>query len=181
MSEHILTPEERGEYESLLYDAGYDDAGKPRPSYEIGRRVVDMLREAAGQAHREWARWILDDLAVAGGLRRWRTWSKARDVVTVAGKSYTVTKPAAVGVRKRSVDGRTYYQATLWDDMTREELEQVIARSAKQIDSEGKTIATAKRLLSLMSRIPEASTVAEASAALGITTEAYLAAIDEAA
>jgi hypothetical protein len=94
----------------------------------------------------------------------------------VAGKSYTVTKPAAIGVRRRSPQGETYFQAVLWEDLTRDELEQIIARSAKQIDSESKTIQTAKRLLKLMNRVPEAQTVAEATAAIGTSTEAFLAA-----
>lgn len=175
MSEHILTAEERAELDSLLYDAGYDADGKPLPSYLIGVRVVASLK-GAEQAGRQWAGWILDDLLVSGAQRRWRKWNKSRDVVTVAGKSYTVTKPAAIGVRRRGAQGETYFQAVLWEDLTRDELEQIIARSAKQIDSESKTIQTAKRLMKLMDRVPEAGTVAEATAAIGTTTEAFLAA-----
>ena len=179
MSEHILSQEERDEYDSILYDAGYVN-DKPRPSSEIGPAIVRLLDDAE-RAGRVWARWVLDDYTATGALAKFRKWSKQRDVVTVAGKSYTVTKPAAVGVRKRAEDGTTFYQATLWQDMTRDELEQIIARSAKQIESEGQTIAIAKRLLALLGRVPEATTVGEAMATLGLDTEAYLAALDEAA
>lgn len=179
MSEHILTPEERDEYDAILYDAGYVN-DKPRPSHEIGRNIVALLVDAE-QAGREWARWVLADFREAGALAKFGKWRKQRDVVTVAGKSYTVDKPAAMGVRKRAEDGTTYYQATLWADMTRDELEQIIARSARQIESEGQTIATAKRLLLLLNRVPEAATVGEAAAVLELDTEAYLGALDEAA
>lgn len=179
MSEGILTPEEREEYDQMLYEAGYAD-DKPRPSSQIGPALVALLDEAC-QAGREWARWVLDDFTESGALAKFRKWSKQRDVVTVAGKSYTVTKPAAMGVRKRAEDGSTYYQATFWEDMTREELEQVIARAAKVMESEARTIALAKRLLALLARVPEASTVSEAAEALGLTTETYLAAIEPAA
>jgi hypothetical protein len=171
----ILTPDERAEYDALLYDAGYDADGKPMPSHLIGPRMVNALRSAVN-AQRPWAEWVLEDLLVSGALRRWRKWNKQRDVVTVAGKSYTVTKPAAIGVRRRNDQGETYFQAVLWEDLTRDELEQIIARAAKQIDSESKTIQTAKRLLKLMTRVPEAQTVAEATAAIGTSTEAFLAA-----
>lgn len=178
MSENILTPEEREAYDQMLYEAGYVD-DKPRPSAEIGPALVALLTQA-NQAGRAWAQWVLDDFTEYGALAKFRKWSKQRDVVTVAGKSYTVTKPAAMGVRKRAEDGSTYYQATFWEDMTREELEQVIARAAKVIESEARTVALAKRLLALLERVPEATTVSEAAEALGLTTETYLAAVDAA-
>lgn len=175
MSDKILTSEEREEFDTLLYDAGYDPDGKPFPSHLIGPRAVASLL-AAVQAQREWAQWVLDDMTTSGALKRWRKWNKQRDVITVKGKSYTVTKPAAIGVRRRDPAGKAYFQPVLWEDLTRDELEQIIARSAKQIDSERSTIATAKRLLKLMTRVPEANKVSEAAAAVGTTTEAFLAA-----
>lgn len=175
----MLTAEERAELDELMLEAGYDN-GKPRPSHEIGPRVVAMLR-GADQASRSWAAHLLEDFLEDGALKRWKKWNAAREVVTVAGQSYITTKAAAMSVRKQDPEsGRTYYQATFWDDMTREELEQVIARAAKQIESESRTVALAKRLLSLLERVPEAETVADAARALGLTTERYLAVVEAA-
>jgi hypothetical protein len=175
MTEHILSSEERAEYDVLLYEAGFDEAGKPRPSHEIGQRVLEMLRSAAYQAQRAWAGYVLEDIAEAGALARWRNWSKRREMVIVAGQSYVTTKASAMGVRKQDEDGRTFYQATFWQDMTREELHQIMDRSTKQAESEKQTIALARKLLALLDRAPEAQTVADASKALGVDLAAYLA------
>lgn len=175
-----LSPEERAEFDTLMYEAGFDEHGKPRPSHEIAARVVQMLREAANQAHRAWANYVLEDLTTSGAMARWRSWSKRREVLTVAGESYVVSKAAAVGVRKQSSEGRTYYQMTFWADMTRDELRQVIDRSAKEVESERQTIALARRLLELLDKAPKANTVAEAAASLGVDVEDYLSGQDAA-
>lgn len=174
MTGHILSPEERDEFDALMYEAGFDEHGKPRPSHEISARVVEMLRTAADQAHRPWARYVLEDMTTSGAMARWRGWSKRREVVTVAGASYVTTKAAAMGVRKQSTEGHTYYQMTFWADMTRDELRQVIDRSAKEVESERQTIALAGRLLKLLDRAPEAKTVHEAVESLGIDLDEYL-------
>lgn len=174
MTQYVLSPEERAEFDDLMYEAGFDEHGKPLPSGEIQVRVVQALRTAADQAHRSWARYVLDEMTAAGAMARWRAWSKRREVVTVAGESYVTTKAAAMGVRKQSPDGRTYYQMTFWADMTREELRQVIDRSAKEVESERQTIALARRLLALLDRAPEAKTVAEAAEKAGVELEQYL-------
>lgn len=179
MARDLMTPEERAEFDALMYAAGYDANGKPYPSYEIGPRVIRMLSDAADQAQRGWAGRVRDDIVVAGALARWRTWNRVRDVIEVAGATYVTTKAATVGVRRSDkATGRTYYQASFWEDLTREELDQIVARSTKEITAEGRTIALARRLLALLDRVPEASTVAEAASALGLTTETYLAVVD---
>lgn len=178
MSDKILTPEERVEYDELLFEAGHDADGKPRPSHEIGARVVAMLREAAFQAQRPWAGYVLEDMAAAGALARWKKWNATREVVTVAGETFTTTKPAAMSVRRRDGEsGKTYYQTTLWADMTRAQLAEIVDRTSKSIKTEQLTIATARRLLEVLDRAPTAQTVGEAMAELGTTTETYLAAV----
>lgn len=176
MTDKILTPAEREEYDELLFAAGYDDDGKPRPSHEIGARVVTMLREAAFQARRAWAGYVLEDMVAAGALARWKKWNGTRQVVTVAGETYTATKPAAMSVRRRNAEsGKTYFQTTLWGDMTREQLAEIVDRTAKSVKTEQVTIAAARRLLSALAQVPAATTVSEAMTALGTTTETYLA------
>lgn len=180
MAREHLTPDERAEYDALMYEAGYDEAGKPRPSYEIGPRVAQALGKSADQAHRGWALHVRDEITVSGSLARWRKWNKARALIEVAGVTYVTTKAATVGVRRADAKtGATYYQAAFWEDLTRAELAQVIERAAKQTDAETKTIALARRLLALLDRVPEAVTVSDAARELGLTTASYLAAIDD--
>jgi hypothetical protein len=179
-----LTPEERDEFDELMYDAGLDSLGKPLPSEVIGERVVASLREAAYQAHRPWAGYLLDDILRAGALEHWKHWHKRREVIQIgegdASKPVTTTKAAAMGVRRRHADtGRIYHQQTIWDDMDREALEQLVADANKRIGTEQRTIATARRLLTLMDEAPDAATAREAAEAQGTTVAEYLAATPE--
>lgn len=176
----ILTPKERAEYDDLMFDAGYDSAGKPRPSHEVGARVAKALRAAADQAHRTWAELVLEDLVETAALHRWKQWQKQREVVEVrtdagAPKAVVVTKPAAMSVRRIDADsGQAYYQLSIWDDMTRDELLQVIHRSSQTIKTSRDTSLTAQRLLALLNKVPEAKTVADAARALGTDVASYL-------
>lgn len=180
MSNNILTTEERELYDDLMYEAGYDENGKPRPSFEIGPRIVEMLRDAAYQAHQQWAGFVLDDLAEAGALTRWKQWQKQREFIEVRTdegeeQPVVVTKPAAMSVRRRDVEsGKSYFQMTMWDDMTRDHLLQVIQREGTSIQTSRETIATARRLLALLDRAPEATTVGEAAQVLGTDVGSYL-------
>jgi len=165
-----LTPEERDEFDELMYDAGLDSLGKPLPSEVIGERVVAALREAAYQAQRSWAGYLLDDILRAGALEHWKHWHKRREVIQIGEggqtKPVTVTKAAAMGVRRRHAEtGRIYHQQTMWDDMDREALEQLVADATTRIGTEHRTIATARRLLALMDDAPGAHTAREAAEA----------------
>jgi len=171
-----LTPEEREEFDELMYDAGLDSLGKPLPSEVIGERVVSALREA----QRSWAGYLLDDILRAGALEHWKHWHKRREVIEISegnqSKPVTVTKAAAMGVRRRHAEtGRIYHQQTMWDDMDREALEQLVADATTRIGTEHRTIATARRLLALMDDAPGAHTAREAAEARGTTVAEYLA------
>jgi hypothetical protein len=168
-----MTAEERAEYDQLMLEAGTDADGKPLPSHAIGPRVLKALSDAAHQAHRTWAMEVLNDIYVSGCLKRWKDWNRGRAVITVAGETYVTTKAAAMSVMKQA-EGRQYFQLTFWEDMSRDELTQIIASSAGRIDSERTTIATARRLLKLLDRAPSARTVAQAADQLSIELDEYL-------
>lgn len=179
MTRNILSPEERAEYDDLMYEAGYDGDGKPRPSHEIAERVIRMLREAVDQTRKPWAELILADILTVGARTHWRGWIREREVVTISGKSYTADKSAVMGIRKKDEETRrTYYQLTFWADMTRDELAQIIDGSSKRIASERVTIAAARRLLRLLDQVPGARTPQEAAEALALDLSDYLAAFD---
>lgn len=168
-----MTPGERDEYDELMLAAGTDSAGKPLPSHEIGVRVYRALHNAAHQAHREWAEMVLDEIFVAGCLKRWKDWNRGRAVITVAGETYVTTKAAAMSVLKHS-GGRQYFQLTFWEDMSRGELEQVVTAAAGTVDSARLTMAIGNRLLKLFDNAPGAKTVRDAAAAQSIDIDDYL-------
>jgi hypothetical protein len=179
MREH-LTADERAELDDLMFVAGCDPQGLPLPSREIGPRVVEALHTAADQAHRPWAAQILDDIATAGALARWKSWHRRRVVIEVgegdAKRTVITTKAAAMSVRRTNAStGETYYQSTFWGDMSRDELQQVIDRANSQSDAEMRTAAVARTVLDLLDRVPEAKTATEAAAAIGTTVEDWLA------
>ena len=173
-----MNQDDRAEFDDLMFEAGLDDAGKPLPSHEIGERVRDALHKAADQAHRGWARALLDDLERDACLKRWKAWHRRREVIEVgegdAKQTVVTTKAAAMSVRRSSEEG-TYFQATFWRDMTRDELGQIIAGSSKRIASERRSIMVARRLLNLLDRVPEANTAGEAARALEVDLMSYLA------
>lgn len=169
-----MSPEDRAEYDELMLAAGADEDGRPLPSREIGPRVLEALSTAAGNAGREWAQQILDDIFTAGCLKRWKDWNRGRAVITVAGESYVTTKAAAMSVLKKGPTGEQYFQLTLWEDMTAAQLRQILLAAAKRTESEKTTIATARRLLALFEKATAAVTVREAAAELDVDIDDYL-------
>lgn len=173
-----MSQQDRVELDDLMYEAGLDDAGKPLPSHEIGERVREALHKAADQAHRSWARGLLDDLERDACLKRWKEWHRRREVIEVGegadAQTIVTTKAAAMSVRRFGDEG-TYYQATFWRDMTRDELAQIVVGSSKRIASERRSIMVARRLLNLLERVPEANTAGEAARALEVDLTSYLA------
>jgi hypothetical protein len=169
-----MSAEDRAEFDELMLEAGADEHGQALPSREIGPRVLDALTNAADNAHREWAAAVLDEVFVAGCLKRWKDWNRGRAVITVAGESYVTTKAAAMSVQKRDASGSAYFQMTLWEDMTPAQLRGLIESSSKRREAEATTIATARRLLELCDRVPEARNAREAAAALEVDLDEYL-------
>lgn len=169
-----MSPEDRAEFDELMLEAGADEYGQPLPSHEIGPRVLDALTNAADNAHREWAAAVLAEIFTAGCLKRWKDWNRPRAFIVVAGKTSVTTKAAAMSVQKRAVDGSSYFQLTLWEEMTPAQLRGLIDSSSKRREAEATTIATARRLLELCDRVPEARNAREAAAALEVDLDEYL-------
>lgn len=167
-----MTPEERTEFESLMYEVGYRD-GELVPSAEIGSRLVDALTDAS-QAGRLWAQWLLDDYLEEGAREAWKHWhnQEKKTKVFVAGK--LVTKPAFRSVRLHTVDKPGgYWQPMMYEDMTATELRDLVRRSRAQVEAEQVNITTALKLLNAIEQTG-AATVREAMASLGTHLDAYL-------
>lgn len=168
----MLSPEERVEYDELMYEAGFDEFGNLLPSSEIGARAVALLQDAV-RAGRTWAGFVLDDALEAGCLSRWQRWKRERNKIRTVFEGRTVPLVAVSGLRRRDVGGEVYHQQSFWPDMSAEELHQIISDSRSRVLAERVRIASALRLLELM-EVHGASTVGEALAAEGMSLADFL-------
>lgn len=167
-----LTPEERNEYERLVYDATHNDDGTARASSQIGPELHRLLVDAE-QAHREWATWVREDAEISGLREVGKKWMREKEVITTRIGTRTVTKPAAYAIRKQSASGKSAFQPTLWPDMTGVELKQLVASAGVRINAERDTIATARRLLDLIEQTG-AEPVSVALERIGMSLEEFL-------
>lgn len=154
-STEIFSREEREEYDDLMYDAGHDEAGNLLPSHEIQERMHTLLLDAV-QSGRTWAQYVLDDDTRAGHLARHRRWRKVREFVSTRFGDRLATKPAAMSIKRASLAGASVvWQPTLWQDMGRPELLQIIAGAQVRAGSEQITISIARRLVHLLDETGE--------------------------
>lgn len=169
----MLSPEERAEYDALFHEAGYDEYGEQRPAHEIKERVHGLLQDAV-RAGRTWAGYVIDDDVREGHLKRFKGWDRTRQVVSTRYGERVVKRSAVMSLRRRNSEtGRTYWQGTLYPDMTREDLLDVINGCEVRIGSERITIATARKLLVLLDETG-GSTVRDALDARGLELQEYL-------
>lgn len=174
MDRKHLSPEEREEYDALLYEAGYDESGDRRPSSEIGDRMHKLLGDAV-QAGRIWAGYVVDDDACAGHLTRFKRWDKGRTLMEVNHQSVIVKRAAVMGVRRRDAEtGVIYHQQVIYPEMTWDELVGVMESAQVRIASDRITVGTCTKLLVLKMRCPESVGPADACAQLGIDMQSYL-------
>ncbi|WP_331723459.1 hypothetical protein [Streptomyces atratus] len=168
-----LPPEERAEYDDLFHSAAYDEDGKQLPAHEIKKRAHTLLQEAAA-AGKVWASYVIDDDARDGHLRRFKQWDRARQVVHTKHGDRVVRRSAVMSLRRKNAEtGQLYYQGTFYDDMTRNDLLDVISESGSRISADRDTIETARRLLHLVDDT-RAATVSQALKVRGLELESYL-------
>jgi hypothetical protein len=174
MDRRMLSAEERAEYDTLLYEAGYDEDGQRRPSGEIGERMQRLLVDAT-QAGRTWAGYVIDDDACRGHLARFKRWDKARHILTVNHESVIVPRAAVMGVKRRDPEtGGVVHQQALFAEMTWAELAGVLESAQGRIASDRITVAICKKLLALALRCPGSEGPADACAQLGMDMQSYL-------
>jgi hypothetical protein len=169
-----LSPEEREEYDALIYKAGYDESGNRRPSGEIGDRMHNLLRDAVKAGH-SWARYVIDDDARQGHLSRFKRWDKVRAPMEVNHQSVIVKRSAVMGVKRRDAEtGALYHQLALYGEMTWPEVVGVMEASQVRIASERITVGTCTKLLALRLRCPDSSGPTDACTRLGLDMRDYL-------
>lgn len=174
MDRKMLSAEERAEYDALLYEAGYDETDRRRPSGEIGERMHQLLTDAL-QAGRVWAGYVIDDDARRGHLARFKRWDKANHVMNVNDGTVIVPRAAVMGIRRRDVEtGAIVHQQALFSEMTWDDLIGVLESAQGRIASDRITVGVCKKLLALKLRSPESVGPAEACELLGIDMQGYL-------
>lgn len=169
----ILSPEERAEYDALIFEASFDEHGKRRPSYEIADRMHDLLLDAV-QAKRPWAQWVLDADARAGHIRRFKRWDRIRNLVNTKDGGRLVRLSGIQALKRRN----PATQGTFWEDveleaMSRDDLDAVIAGMRNRIEPLEMNVRLAVRLRKLVED-QNALTVGAALQAIGKTLDEYL-------
>lgn len=173
MNRNMLSPQERKDYDALVFDATHHPDGSMRKSSEIGVEFRRLLVDAQ-QAGHEWAAWVLDDALIDGLRARGVKWSRSRDYVETPFGGKFVRKPDRMAVaRKEPGTGEQYQQQTAWADMTRGDLHALIDGRLSQINAERATIQIARKLLELLDRVG-VDRVAEALDRIGASLEDFL-------
>lgn len=112
-----------GTEEVAEYEDAVRDALLARRTDERTHRFIAIIRDAE-QAHRPWAREVLDDMIYRGAANILRAEEKRQTHSTVEFKrdGKTVSAPRILGVRRATANGGMAYERALFDDMTVEEL-----------------------------------------------------------
>lgn len=173
MGRHMLSPEEREEFDQLMYEASHDEDGNMLRSPEIGARVKTMLEDAA-QAGRRWAGWFLDDYAEAGCLSACKQWNKRQNEIQVFHGDKLVTKSAMRSIQRAdTMTGERYWQPSLYAEMTVTELRRALDQSQSLIMGEQINADVLLRLIKACEDA-ECETVAGAMERIGTTLDAFL-------
>jgi hypothetical protein len=170
MNKHTWSDDERTEYELLVSES-------LRVAGVIPRRDIFLAGlDDAEQAHRIWARDVIQDMRSNGADRILKNEQNARTRrVAVAHNGQVLGKVhREVGARKRDDEGAVENQRLLFDFMSWEQLREKLPWYAQQIGAFERDAMAVVRLLELEDRVPDAANPAEACERLGITVEQWL-------
>lgn len=172
MSRRGWSDDDRVEFETLVSEA-------------LSERVVAARRDVflAGlddgvQAHRIWALDTLREIRDTGADRILKREHDNREPRIPVSRDGAVLGdvPRILGVRRRSANGSTQHERTLFDYMTFDELRQKLAEFTLQVRAYERDLHLIIRLLALQSEAPDAKTPADACTTLGTSVEQWLAA-----
>jgi hypothetical protein len=170
---NMLSAEERAEYDALVFEAGFDQIGKRRPSHEIGDHFHELLLDAI-QAKRPWAQWVMDEDAKAGHIRRFKAWDRTRHPVRTKDGERVVRVSRVQAVRRRDPETEAmFWQDADYEDMTASDLDSVIAGMDSKIAPLVCNRETARSLRTLIESCGT-RTVREALEIRGLSMDEYL-------
>ena len=169
----MLSPEERELYDNTMYDAVMRPDGTAYPTREIGDRLYSQILNLAASGH-DWAEDFIATCATQSMGRRGKEWAKSQSLIETPDGDRIVSKSALVATKRRSASGKKDVdQLVLWEQASRDDLIQVIARDQRMAHGLGIEIATAKKLLDLINR-HRCESVSDALSAAGITLQDFL-------
>lgn len=170
---NMLSIEERAEYDALVFEAGFDQVGRRRPSHEIGDHFHELLLNAI-QAKRPWAQWVMDEDARAGHIRRFKAWDRTRHPVHTRDGDRVVRSSGVQAVRRRDAETEAmFWQDVELEDMTPADLDSVIAGMDSKIAPLVFNREIARSLRALVEQTG-AATVREALNLRGTSMDDYL-------
>lgn len=169
MKTNHWSDQDRQELEALR-KAAWDHSTKQA---ERNEKYVELLLDAV-QAHRKWAREVLDTLCLSGGGSDLKNWRKRTAQVMVAHDGRLLSKPRVIGIRRTDAGGHAYSEQTLFDLFTWDEIDTKRKAYLKQIGAYDTNIALLDRLAQLRELAPGASTPAEACRRIGTTLDEWL-------
>jgi hypothetical protein len=136
---------------------------------------LSRLRDAE-QSHRYFALDCLQAAVHDGAAKQLKAWQdrqrQGRIAVRFDGKD--ISKRRIIGATAVDDEGNSFATQTLFDFMTREQLQEKVREYAINIEAFKTNLYTAVRLLELMDHAPGAATPAEAARVLGTSLEDYL-------
>lgn len=144
-----LSEEERIEFDDMMHDAVMKPDGDTYTTGEIGSRLHQEVatRIEDGCA---WAEAFQESASVRYYGSYGKRWAKSVDLIeTPSGDGKLVSKSARASVRKRTADGVIVHQLSMWEQLSADELVQIINRDVKMIHGIKIEVATAQRLLNL--------------------------------
>jgi len=161
-----LSMEERAELDALLDEV----LSQHSTTGDRAHALIAGLEDAI-QAHRGWALEALKELAYTGAQRAVKRHARknAARLATKSGRDKTT-----IAGRLVVIDGAKAYEQAELTLFSRDDLDNMVRRSARQISAEGENISIAKHLLALLDKHPSATTVADALRAEGTTIEGWL-------
>lgn len=177
----MLSAEERAEYDALVFEAGFYEDGRRRPSHEIAERFHELLLDAV-QAKRPWAHWVLEEDARAGHLRRFKAWDRIRHPVQTKRDGVVIRLSGIQALRRRDPDTEAmFWQDTDYHEMDAKDLDSVIDGMRGKIEPLTSNLNTAISLRHLLDDQPEGTKVGPVLLGRGLTIDQYLLSEGEAA
>jgi hypothetical protein len=170
VNQKTWTAEDRDEFDRICYESEAEGESTGERAQFMGDKIDDAV-----QAHRVFARDAHREALTRGYLSIFKGWQKSQQKpVVVAHDGQLLNKPRVIGTNRARDDGSVYYQQTMFDFMTWEELAKKRYEYLTQIRAYRGNVATVDKLLALRELAPNANTPAQAAEVVGTTLEAWL-------
>lgn len=169
MNTRTWSPEDRDEYTTAVGEAwNRDDTQRGRTE-----AFIEIVTDAE-QARRWWAGDVLRECQYVGAAALLKRQYKLLNQVAVSYSGEVVSKSRVGGTTDQSGDTAVHYQ-TLFDLMTREQLQDKRVEYLRTMRGYGENLGLIDKLLALLDMAPGSSNAAQAAEQIGTSVDEYLA------